>query len=128
MEALYELIHHFVIDLTKLLMLLLELTGAAIIILVAFQTICRFVRLKYKQTSTDLRIRMGRGIALGLLFYLAAEVLRLITIRDYTDLAIVSAIIVLHVIVSVLVSWEVGHSLKHVREEMEYDHESDGKL
>ncbi len=128
MEALYTLIHHFVIDLTKLLMLLLELTGAAIIILVAFQTLCRFVRLKYRQTSTDLRIRMGRGIALGLLFYLAAEVLRLITIRDYTDLAIVSAIIVLHVIVSVLVSWEVGHSLKHVREELEYDHESDGKL
>jgi len=128
LEALYTLIHHFVIDLTKLLMLLLELTGAAIIILVAFQTLCRFVRLKYRQTSTDLRIRMGRGIALGLLFYLAAEVLRLITIRDYTDLAIVSAIIVLHVIVSVLVSWEVGHSLKHVREELEYDHESDGKL
>ncbi|PKM68685.1 MAG: hypothetical protein CVU94_05250 [Firmicutes bacterium HGW-Firmicutes-19] len=128
MEALYELIHHFVIDLTKLLMLLLELTGALIIVLVAFQTLCRFVKLKYKQTSTELRIRLGRGIALGLLFYLAAEVLRLITIRDYTDLAIVSAIIVLHVIVSVLVSWEVGHSLKHVREELEYDHDSESKF
>ncbi len=128
MEALYEVIHHFVIDLTRLLMLLLELTGAGIIIIVAFQTLCRFVKLKYKQTSTELRIRLGRGIALGLLFYLAAEVLRLITIRDYTDLAIVSAIIILHVIVSVLVSWEVGHSLKHVKEEVEYDHESDGRF
>ena len=59
---------------------------------------------------------------------MAAEVLRLITIRDYTDLAIVSAIIVLHVIVSVLVSWEVGHSLKHVREELEYDHDSESKF
>lgn len=128
MEALYEVVHHFVVDLTKLLMLVLELTGAAVIIIVSFQTLCRFAKLKYRQTSTELRIRLGRGIALGLLFYLAAEVLRLITIRDYTDLAIVSAIIVLHVIVSVLVSWEVSHSLKHVREELEYDHELDSKL
>ena len=128
MEALYEVIHHFVVDLTKLLMLVLELTGAGVIIIVSFQTLCRFAKLKYRQTSTELRIRLGRGIALGLLFYLAAEVLRLITIRDYTDLAIVSAIIVLHVIVSVLVSWEVAHSLKHVREELEYDHELDSKL
>ncbi|MDP2814524.1 MAG: DUF1622 domain-containing protein [Erysipelotrichaceae bacterium] len=128
MEALYKVIHLFVIDLTKLLMLALELTGATVIIIVSFQTLSRFARLKYRQTSTELRIRLGRGIALGLLFYLAAEVLRLITIRDYTDLAIVSAIIVLHVIVSVLVSWEVSHSLKHVREELEYDHDLDSKL
>jgi uncharacterized membrane protein len=127
-EALYEILHHFVLDLTRLLMLLLELTGALVIILVSFQTICKFVKLKYRQTSTELRIRLGRGIALGLLFYLAAEILRLITIRDYTDLAIVSAIIVLHVIVSILVSWEVGHSLKHVREEIEYDHDVSSKL
>ncbi|SHJ69947.1 Uncharacterized membrane protein [Anaerobranca californiensis DSM 14826] len=124
MHALYEVLHHLALDLTMLLILLLEILGAGVIIYVGIVSLFKFLSLKFCQTSTEIRIRFGRGIAMGLQFYLAAEILRLITIREYKDLAIVGAIIILHVIVSVLVSWEVHHSIKMIKEEEELDKKS----
>jgi uncharacterized membrane protein len=124
MHALYEVLHHLVLDLTMLLILLLELLGAGVIIYVGLVALIKFFTLKFCQSSTEIRIRFARGIAMGLQFYLAAEILRLITIREYKDLAIVGTIIILHVIVSVLVSWEVHHSIKMIKEEEELDEKS----
>lgn len=121
MEVFYDLIHHFVLDFTKILTVVFELIGALVILYVAVVALIKFFSLKFYQTSTDVRIRLGRGIAMGLQFYLAAEIFRLITIREYKDLAIIGAIIFLHVIISVLISWEVHHSIKMVKEEVELD-------
>lgn len=121
MAEIYSLLHHFVLDMTNILMVILELIGAAIIVYISLVTFYKFLRLNYYKTSTELRIRLGRGIAMGLQFYLAAEILRLITIRDTEDIYIVGAVILLHVIVTVLVSWEVHHSVKSVVEEEELD-------
>lgn len=121
MAEIYSFLHHFVLDMTNILMVILELIGAAIIVYISLITFYKFLRLNYYKTSTELRIRLGRGIAMGLQFYLAAEILRLITIRDTEDIYIVGAVILLHVIVTVLVSWEVHHSVKSVVEEEELD-------
>ena len=121
MLEIYSLSQHFVLNLTKILIVFLELLGALVIIYSAVVCVYKYFSLKFSQTSTDIRIRLGRGVAMGLQFYLAAEIFRLITIREYKDLAIVGVIILLHVIISVLISWEVHHSIKMVKEEEELD-------
>jgi len=125
MSNVVELAHEIVMALTQLLIALFETLGAVIILYVGIITAYRFFRLQFTKTSTELRIRFGRGIALGLLFYLAAEILRLITVRDYQDLAIVGVIVLLHVIISVLIVWEVQQGLKTVKQEQEMDRECD---
>jgi uncharacterized membrane protein len=122
-DAIYHAFEYFVQDFTKIMIVALELVGLLIIIYSSLMTLSRFVKLKYQQTSTDIRIRLGRGISFALMFYLGAEILRLILIREYKDLFIVGAIIVLHVIVSVLIAWEVSHSIHVMREERELDHD-----
>jgi uncharacterized membrane protein len=122
-ETIYHFIEHFVQDFTKIMIVMMELVGLLIIIYSSIVTLSRFVKLKYNQTSTDIRIRLGRGISFALMFYLAAEILRLILIREYKDLFIVGAIIVLHVIVTVLIAWEVSHSIHVMKEERELDHD-----
>jgi uncharacterized membrane protein len=122
-DAIYHAFEYFVQDFTKIMIVALELVGLLIIIYSSLMTLSRFVKLKYQQTSTDIRIRLGRGISFALMFYLGAEILRLILIREYKDLFIVGAIIVLHVIVSVLIAWEVSHSIHVMKEERELDHE-----
>ena len=122
-----ELIHLFellVQNITKLLILVFELAGAVVIVQTAFCSLTRFFKLPFMQTSTDLRIRLGRGISFALMLYLSAEILRLVLIRDYKDLAIVGIIILLHVIVTVLVAWEVSHSIHTVKEEQMLDSET----
>lgn len=127
MSAIIHIIENFVFDTTKLLILFFELAGAVIIVHTACCAVYRFLKLRFTQTSTDLRIRLGRGISFSLMLYLSAEILRLVLIRDYKDLAIVSIIIVLHVIVTVLVAWEVSHSLHSVKEEQLLDSESEAQ-
>ena len=122
-ETIVYAIQHFVHDITKFMIYILELIGLFIILYSSFMTLSRFIKLKYNQTSTDIRIRLGRGISFALMFYLAAEILRLILIREYKDLFIVGAIIVLHVIVTVLIAWEVSHSIHVMKEERELDHD-----
>lgn len=122
-ETIVYAVQHFVHDITKFMIYILELVGLFVIIYSSIMTFSRFLKLKYNQTSTDIRIRLGRGISFALMFYLAAEILRLILIREYKDLFIVGAIIVLHVIVTVLIAWEVSHSLHVMKEERELDHD-----
>jgi uncharacterized membrane protein len=122
-ETIVYAVQHFVHDITKFMIYILELVGLFIILYSSVMTFSRFLKLKYNQTSTDIRIRLGRGISFALMFYLAAEILRLILIREYKDLFIVGAIIVLHVIVTVLIAWEVSHSLHVMKEERELDHD-----
>ena len=121
MEAFFAGVEYFVLNFTKLLISVFELFGALSIIFVAVIALVKFFGLKFSQTSTDVRIRLSRGIAMGLQFYLAAEILRLITIREYKDLAIIGAIIFLHAIISALISWEVHHSIQLMKEELELE-------
>ncbi len=125
-ESMTDYLHKIVICITEVLINLFEFFGAIIILYIGLVTVYKFFRLKYTHTSTEIRIRFGRTISLGLLFYLSAEIFRLIMIRDTTDLIIVGAIIVLHIIISLLVAWEVEHGVKVVREEQELDRECEG--
>ena len=85
-ETIVYAVQHFVHDITKFMIYILELVGLFVIIYSSIMTFSRFLKLKYNQTSTDIRIRLGRGISFALMFYLAAEILRLILIREYKDL------------------------------------------
>jgi uncharacterized membrane protein len=123
MDAFLHALHDVVMTVTEILINLFELFGALIILYIGIITVYKFFRLRFTQTSTELRIRFGRTISLGLLFYLAAEIFKMITIRDTETLIIVGVIIILHIVISVLVAWEVEHGLKVVREEQELDRE-----
>ena len=124
-EGFYVWMQYFVLSFTRLLISVFELFGALAILFVAVIAIFKFFGLRFNQTSTDVRIRLSRGIAMGLQFYLAAEILRLITIREYKDLAIIGAIIFLHAVISALISWEVHHSIRMMKEELELDEKTD---
>ena len=121
MEVFLEGIQRFVLGFTNLLISVFEFFGALSILFVAVIALVKFFGLKFNETSTDVRVRLSRGIAMGLQFYLAAEILRLITIREYKDLAIIGAIIFLHAVISALISWEVHHSVRMIKEELELD-------
>ncbi len=123
MQDFIHVLHEIVILTTEILISLFELFGALIILYIGILTVYKFFKLKFTKSSTELRVRFGRTISLGLLFFLAAEIFRMVTIRDTDDLIIVGAIIVLHVIISLLIAWEVEHGLKVVKEEQEMDRE-----
>ncbi|QNO16739.1 DUF1622 domain-containing protein [Alkalicella caledoniensis] len=64
-----------------------------------------------------LRLGLARGLALGLEFALAGEILRTIVVRSFDDVMILAAIIILRGGLSILIHWEIKHTMGCLRED-----------
>lgn len=113
-----ETLSHIIEGLIQLSMIGLELMGAAIIVYGAVLVFSHYFRLPFRQTSTDIRIRMARALALGLEFYLAAEIFKTVTVREVSDLIVIGVIVFLRSVIAVLIHWEIRHDLEELREDL----------
>lgn len=71
----------------------------------------------YVKKSNHVRLELAQGIALALGFKLGGEVLRTLIVREWAELLILGAIIVLRGALTVLIHWEI----KNEKTEEEYD-------
>jgi len=113
---------HFLEELTinssHLLMAILELMGGITLIYGAILIFWHFIKLKYEESSTLLRIRMARTIALALEFYLAAEILKTVFVRDMSELYIIVAIIVIRIAMGFVIHHELDVDLEQLKKEI----------
>ena len=56
----------------------------------------------------DLQSNLAKGLAMGLEFKMAAEILKTVLIREMSELLILGAIILLRAILSLLIHFELG--------------------
>ena len=82
--------------------LLMECVGVSILLVTAFKSIwgclCR---------DEHVRLTLAKGIALSLEFKLGGEVLRTVIVREWSELAILGAIIILRGALTFLIHWEI---------------------
>ena len=88
---------------------LLELFG----ILVLLLTACKGL-VGYFKKDPHIRLKLAQGIALALEFKLGGEVLRTVLVRDWTELAILGAVIALRAALTVLLHWEIKNEEQYV--------------
>ena len=88
--------------LVQLGIILLEGTGAVVLLFSAVKSVVRLFR---KQPHA--RLTIAQGIALALCFKLGGEVLRTVIVREWSELLVLGAIIFLHAAMSVLIHWEI---------------------
>jgi len=62
------------------------------------------------------RLQLAQGIALALEFKLGAEVLHTVTVRDWNELGILGAIVVLRAALAFLIHWEIKMEKEHAAE------------
>lgn len=105
-------------DTSHILMAILELMGGVTLIYGALMIFWRFIRLEYEKSSTLLRIRMARTIALALEFYLAAEILKTVFVRDMSELYIIVAIIVIRIAMGFVIHHELDVDLEQLQKEI----------
>lgn len=53
------------------------------------------------------RLRLAKGMALGLEFKLGSEILRTVVVREFTEILLVGAIILLRAALTLLIHWEI---------------------
>jgi uncharacterized membrane protein len=86
----------------ELSVMLLEFVGVVILLITTVKCVAGLLR-----RSNHVRLQLAEGIALALEFKLGGEVLRTVIAREWDELLILGAIIVLRGALTFLIHWEI---------------------
>lgn len=86
----------------NLAILLFEYIGVGVITFAGIQGIVNYIR-----RAPDTRLKLAKGLAMGLEFKLGSEILRTVVVRNFQEISIVAGIIVLRAALTFLIHWEI---------------------
>ena len=93
--------------------ILMELFGIAVLVYTAIKCFIQWV----KRNNRHLRLNLAEGIALSLEFKMGSEVLRTVVVRDWEELGILGAVILLRGLLTFLIHWEIKNEEKTLKKE-----------
>ncbi len=95
--------------------ILMELFGIVVLVFTAIKCFIQWIR----RDTTHLRLKLAQGIALSLEFKMGSEVLRTVVVRDWEELGILGAVIVLRGLLTFLIHWEIKNEKNDMHEHSE---------
>ena len=107
MDIFIHVTEAYLIDFVKFCTILLELLGVVILVFTAIK--CFF---EWIHHDTKLRLDLAQGIAISLEFKMGSEVLRTVVVREWEELGILGAVILLRGLLTLLIYWEIKHEEK----------------
>ena len=107
MEAAYQSAESILRYVVEFSTLLLELFGICILVFTAVKSFIFWLK-----KDESIRLQLAQGIALALEFKLGGEVLRTVVVRDWAELGILGAIIMLRAALTFLIHWEIKNEKK----------------
>ena len=102
MEQAYELVTHYFEIVIKWSILLCEIIGVLIIVLTAIRGVIAWIMKK-----TNARLIAAEGIAVALTFKLGGEVMRSVIVREWSELLILGAVVLLRAVMAILIHFEI---------------------
>lgn len=113
MEAFLEVMDLFLTYTVETCTILMELFGIIVLVFTAIKCFVGWIR-----HDSQLRLNLAQGIAIALEFKMGGEVLRTVIVREWTELGILGAIILLRGLLTFLIHWEI----KNEEEALEKEH------
>ena len=98
----YELVEKYFDVFIKYVVLLIELIGTIILIYAVVSAIIGLFK-----HQKHVRLKLAEGIALALEFKIGGELLRTVIVRNWEELLILGAIILLRAALTFLIQWEI---------------------
>lgn len=86
---------------------LLEVMGIAVVLWSALVAFGHFVQNSLLKKHLDVQNGLAKGLAIGLEFKMAAEILKTVLIRSMDELYVLGAVILLRALLSVLIHFEM---------------------
>ena len=113
-STLYEQLHEGLVTLVNLSVVLLEFIGVGVIVVAALQGI-----LDHARRAPLTRLKLAKGLAKGLEFKLGSDILLTVVVREFTEIGLVAAIIVLRAALTFLIHWEIKTEESQMEQELE---------
>lgn len=92
---------------------LMEFFGVCVLVYTAVRSFWHWLR----RDGQNIRLDLAQGIALALEFKMGGEVLRTVVVREWAELGILGAIIVLRGLLTFLIHWEIENERKAMEKE-----------
>lgn len=92
----------YLIYVVELCTIFFELFGVIVLVYTALKCFILWIR-----HASTLRLDLAKGIALALEFKMGSEVLRTVIVREWSELGILGAIILLRGLLTFLIHWEI---------------------
>ena len=102
MEKVYEVISKYFDLIVEYLILIVEFVG---IVILVYAIVSAVIGLFKRQQHV--RLKLAEGIALALEFKMGGELLRTVIVREWNELLILGAIILLRAALTFLIQWEI---------------------
>ena len=102
MQKVYDVLSKYFDLIVQYLILLIELVG---IVVLVYAIVSAIIGLFKRQPHV--RLKLAEGIALSLEFKMGCELLRTVIVREWNELLILGAIILLRAALTFLIQWEI---------------------
>ena len=90
----------------------IEIMGIFSVTWTALRTFWEYLQNALMKKNHDFQHHLAIGLATGLEFKMAAEILKTVLVREISELVILGAVILLRAILSVLIHFEMKHTVK----------------
>lgn len=88
----------------------LEIMGILVVTWTSLQAFWEYIQNSFMKKKHDLQHHLATGLATGLEFKMAAEILKTVLVRELSELLILGAVILLRALLSLLIHFEMKKS------------------
>ena len=106
--------------LLPLIIHLMEAMGVFIIIFSAIKAFIQYAMRFFNFSDDTIKIELAKALALGLEFKLGGEILKTLMIRTLDEMLILASIVVLRVVLTFVIRWEIESDTKHCNNFLHY--------
>ncbi len=91
---------------------ILEIIGILVVFVSGIRGFWQYFQITFMKKKYDLQGDLAKGLAMGLEFKMAAEILRTVLIQDLDELYMLGAVILLRALLSILIHYELKQPKK----------------
>ena len=110
------MLHHVIEIVLPTVISVLEILGIFVVVWSALHAFWEYIQNSFMKKDIDIQTDLAKGLATGLEFKLAAEILKTVLINSLDELYILGAVILLRALMSVLIHFEMKDAKRHRKE------------
>ena len=100
-------LHNLLNLVVPLISSVLELIGVILIAFGSLKALIDLTKSRFNLGDEDMKLTLAQSLALALEFKMGAEILKTITVRTLEELQILGAIVLIRVVLSFVIHWEI---------------------
>lgn len=95
---------------------ILEIMGIFVVSWSSIQAFWNYIKNTFFHKNLNIQLLFAKGLATGLEFKMAAEILKTVLIREMSELLVLGAVILLRAVLSILIHFELKQSKDNTEE------------